>query len=843
MNDGFVTSIHESEPGTFWIGTHNGGLNHFDRRTGRFTHFTTANSAIPDDRILGVLEDQEGRLWMSAGSGTGSVVATYSPDQGAFHTFDLDLDFPIGSAIPGTYARRDGVLLFGGDNGFMAVSPAMVNSTPQNATPPQVTLTGLSLPNQSGETGADDPWKESSWKNVKLILPHDDATFSLGFVALHFENSAKNRYAYMLDGYDTAWRTGGTERSATYYKVPVGRYFFRVKAANSDGVWSEEITPVAVVVRPPWWRAWWAYLAYGVLFLGGIAATDRVQRRRVRKSERRRAAIREAQLRAELAEGHTHYLEDLDRAKSRFFANISHEFRTPLTLLLGPLQEEVDGRIDPQRLATNAPMMRRNARRLLELINQLLDLSRLEAGGMRLYARNGDVAAFLRRRVLAFTSRAERHGVVLAFSTEPEVIEMAFDADKLEKVMSNLLSNAFKFTPSGGRIRVMARLLEGLVEITVRDTGEGIARDELLLVFNRFYQVDSSSTRRHQGTGIGLSLTKELVELHGGTIELESERGFGSTFTVRLPLRQTARIDGRAGDATDPATESLRGWQSPEHGEPTPVVDEMRELDEHPQAEIDAPIGAPQILIVDDNADMRAYLRSQLAGTYRVLEAEDGMEGLHQAKEHHPALVISDVMMPEMDGFALCEAINSDEALSHIPVVLLTARADEESRIKGLRAGADDYLPKPFSVEELTARVENLVEIRRRMRDRFSQRLRLGPEETLVTSADAAFIERMRVLVEARMGDSHFSVGIMAEELGLSERQIQRRAKETTGLTPAGYIRMMRLERAAQLLRQDAGRISEIAYAVGFENAKYFSRLFRQTFGHAPSEEGHADLL
>ncbi|MEX2401222.1 MAG: two-component regulator propeller domain-containing protein [Rhodothermales bacterium] len=841
LSDGFVTSIYEAGGGTLWIGTHNGGLNRFDPSTGRFTHFTTANSTLPDDRVSGILGDAEGHLWMSTGMGTDSKLTRFAPEQGTFYTYDLELDFPSGTTIPGTYARRADAFFFGGDNGFVAFSPEeLVRSTPPNAHPPQVVLTGLTFPHQAVRPGREGSLMRPLRERVRL--PHDQNTFSLGFVGLHFEDPAENRYAYMLEGYDDTWRAAGTERQADYYKVPPGQYTFRVKAANSDGVWNEGGAAVKLTVLPPWWRTGWAYLGYVLLFIGGVVAVDRLQRRRLREAEQRRATVREAQLRAELAEGQSHYLEALDQAKSRFFANISHEFRTPLTLLLGPLRDHIEGRIDPLGLAAQAPMMRRNAERLLGLINQLLDLSRLEAGGMLLYARRRDLAAFLRTHVLAFTSRAERDGVALTFTAEPEVIDMVFDADKMEKVISNLLSNAFKFTPTGGRIRVVVRQLDDDAEITVRDTGEGVAAEDVPRVFDRFYQVEYSSTRQHQGTGIGLSLTKELVELHGGTITLESERGFGSTFTVRLPLLRTAADDGGADDTADPAEVSFREQPNGEHDDPVPVVEETREADGRPQGEVEAPPSAPLILIVEDNADLRSYLRLHLASEYRLLEAEDGAEGLRKAQEYQPDLVISDVMMPGMDGFTLCKAIKDDAVLSHIPVVLLTARADKESRILGLGAGADDYLPKPFNLEELTARVENLVEIRRRLRERFSDSVRLGPEEILVSSADAAFVERMRDVVETHMGASDFGVSRMAEELGLSERQLYRRVKETADLTPAGYIRMMRLERAAHLLRQDAGRVSEIAYAVGFKSAKYFSRLFRQTFGHVPSDEAGADL-
>ena len=399
--------------------------------------------------------------------------------------------------------------------------------------------------------------------------------------------------------------------------------------------------------------------------------------------------------------------------------------------------------------------------------------------------------------------------------------------------MYNLFSNALKFTPEEGRVRVVVQEVVGeegaFAEIRVRDTGPGIPPDELPHIFDRFYQVDGSTTREHEGTGIGLSLAKELVALHQGTIAVESEVDFGTTFIVRLRLG-TEHLDAEdldvtrgdeeaVGDGLD--SDTLRGvTERLISDEPEPVL----------------PDDASTILIVEDNADVRAYLKRRLAPYYHIAEAADGEAGLAKAHEVKPALVISDVMMPRMDGYDLCRALKADDALSAIPVILLTAKADEQSQIEGLETGADDYIAKPFSAEVLLARVENLIEIRRQLRERFGETFWVRPGDIEITSADAAFLEQVRAVVEAHLGDHQFSVLWLADEVALSRRQLDRRVRWLTRLTASGFIRMMRLERAAQLLKQQAGNVSEVAYAVGFRDVQHFSKLFHQTFGVSPSD-------
>ncbi len=528
-------------------------------------------------------------------------------------------------------------------------------------------------------------------------------------------------------------------------------------------------------------------------------------------------------------------LIESDRLKTRFFANISHEFRTPLTLILGPLETFLARSGSPIE-AHDRPqleVMHRNAHRLLRLINQLLDLSKLEAGSMQVRAQHGNIIRYLKGLVQAFASYAGRKKIDLQFHAVREEIDLYFDADKVEKILFNLLSNAFKFTPEGGTIRV--RVSEtgnedaGAVEISVKDTGPGIPADQVAYIFDRFRQMEGAAGQARGGTGIGLALVKELAELHGGAIRVESEPGFGSEFTVTLPkgrdhLGDDQLEEKHPGGAVRAPTPSTRYEPAPSEA----IRAETRPREASGDVE--------SLLIVDDNADVRAFLRDCLEQAYHVVEARDGQDALEKARAVVPDLIIADVMMPRMDGFALCRAIKADALLNHIPVILLTARATDESKVEGLETGADDYLFKPFNADELRARVRNLIALRRKLRARFSQQILIEPNSITVKSADEVFIDRAREVVEEHMADETFNVDALAGAMTMGLRQLQRKLRALTDQTPTEFIRLLRLKRAAQLLEQQAGTVTEIAYEVGFNNPTYFATRFREVFGVSPSE-------
>ena len=612
------------------------------------------------------------------------------------------------------------------------------------------------------------------------------------------------------------------------------------------------------VILPLW--DWYAVPVYGyvglclVLSMSVYLARDFAQTKRGLERAHRElegygrtlehkveARTHELRVEKEKTEAQARRLQDLDRVKSRFFANVSHEFRTPLTLILGPTESALQGAHGPLPTPLHKQLQRtrHHARRLLRLVGQLLDLARLESGKLTLHAQRADLVAFLRRIVRAFTPLAERERLTLSFRSDVRALPLAFDAEKLEQVVANLISNALKFTPEGGKVWVTLTTPPGngkaaseetsAVEVVVKDTGPGIAEQDLERIFDRFEQVDGSATRAHEGTGIGLSLARELVELHGGRLLVRSERGFGSAFIVRLPL---------TADEEDLAPESavLGDGVAETSAEALTLDATSASVEGTSEAPADvSPADAPVVLVVEDNADVRAFLREELEARYRIVEAADGEAGLAAARQHTPDLVLSDVMMPKLDGYALCQKLKADERLRHVPVVLLTAKAAEEDALQGLGCGADDYLPKPFNAEALRARVANLIATRRRLRAQFSREVVVQPSGVVVPSDEEAFLERVLAVIEAQMEESGFGVEALAEEVGVSARQLRRRVRAVTGESPGALVRRMRLERAGQLLEARVGTVAEVGYRVGFESASHFSKAFREHFGHAPT--------
>lgn len=552
-------------------------------------------------------------------------------------------------------------------------------------------------------------------------------------------------------------------------------------------------------------------------------------------------------------------LRALDQLKTRFFTNLTHEFRTPLTLMLGPAGQIIDQTREPAT-RQQAEQVQRNARRLLTLINQLLDLSRLEAGQQALHPAPADAVGFVRGLVGAFESLAQQRGIACSFEADRPALPVEFDPDKLEKVVVNLLSNAFKFTPSAGQVAVRLRVLDAAeapprppapgapppdggaplwLELTVADTGRGIGPAQLPHVFDRFYQADASDTREQEGTGIGLALTRELVELHGGTIALASAPGCGTTATVRLPLWPAAT--GAVGALPAPAWAAWAAELPPET--PAEAVDlplaEYGEPAAAPAAPDAAPAERPLVLVIDDNADMRAYLRAALAADYRLLEAADGWAGVAVAQEHLPDLVLTDAMMPRLDGYGVCQQLKLDERTSHVPVVMLTAKADLPSRLQGLDTGADAYLTKPFDRNELLAQLRNLVRGRQQLHAAYRRTLLAEAPEPAAAALPArehAFLARVRAAVEQHLENEALDVELLAGELALSRTQLHRKLKALTGQAPGDFVRTVRLHRAHALLLDGALTVAEVAYQVGYGNPASFSTSFSRHFGYAPSE-------
>jgi len=808
-----IMDLYDDGNGRIWAASYNTGLYAFEKAAMTVVQYNTDNG-LSTERTTAVLGDKRGRIWVS----TMNALSMVDPENNTVQNYGSSSGmYTSRFNYKSAFKSEEGLMYFGGDNGYLIFNP---NTFDINPHPPEVVSTEVRV--------NDRVLVNAEKAEFNLGLKHDENDIFIAFAGIHLDRPQENQYMYKLEGYDDQWKGPTAIRSVNFTNLSPGGYAVKVKASNADGVWSEEKSLVQMTIAPPWWRTMWAYSLFALAGIGLMYSANRMQRaRQIRESENR-SRIREAQMKAKHAEAQHKLLADLDLVKSRFFANISHEFRTPLTLLLGPIRDALEGQYDPdeKRWHQQLGMMERNASKLLQLINQLLDLSRLESGQMVLSLQQKDMVSFVRRVAMSFSSLAERKAIQFKKSFPQEPAYLYFDVDKMEIVVSNLLSNAFKFTENQGKIFVEVALTSIHAIITVKDTGKGIPEDDLAHVFDRFYQADNSATRRHEGTGIGLSLSKELVELHGGSIHVESTVGFGSTFKVQIPRTLMPQ---------SPESDSI-------------VVDQETHFDEESWYEgsnvelakdyelSTSDSGAPLILVVEDNDDVRAYLRLNLGAHYHVEEARDGMEGLEKMQEKAPDLVISDVMMPRMGGFEFCERIKADKKFNHIPVLLLTARSAEADKLEGLKSGADDYLMKPFNTRELMVRVENLITIRGTLKEKFVGTVLVGPEEIEVPAAEAVFLDNVRRVVEENMHNDSFTVEYLAGEVALSPRQLQRRLRASTNLSASGYIRSMRLKKAAQLLGQEWGNVSEVAHAVGFRSVPHFSRLFKQVYGVLPSQ-------
>jgi signal transduction histidine kinase/ligand-binding sensor domain-containing protein/DNA-binding response OmpR family regulator len=816
-----------------WVGTSGGGLNRFDMANSVFRHFTEKDG-LPNNVVYGIEPDGQGHLWMSTNKG----LSRFNLTTHEFRNFDVRDGLQSNEFNTGAFFRsRNGEMFFGGIRGLNSFRPTAVIDNPF---PPNVVLTGLKLDNVGvAHTYPNSVLSVSITEADSLVLPAHVGIVTFEFAALEFSAPEKNQYAYKLDNFNSDWIVAGNIRSATYTNLPPGAYTFRVKASNNDGVWNDNGVALTLIVVPPWWKSSWAYVVYVVLALSTMLAIRRYEMNRLRLKN---------QLRLETIESVK--LKEIDRLKSRFFANISHEFRTPLTLILGQIDSVMSSNINTKEKG-KLQVALRNARRLLTLINQLLDLSKIEAGSMKLKAERLNLVSFLKNVIYSFESLAEQKNIVLEFRSQQPHILVAFEQDKMEKVFYNLLANAFTFTPEGGRVSVEVKvgMEEGVngrvgeggnrgafVQVTVRDTGVGIPADQVVHIFDRFYQVDSSPTREHEGTGIGLALAKELVELHNGTISVSSKPGEGTEFVVLLPfVSEMVKGDegtGEWGKGEMGETENGRVGES--ETEERDGETERRRMGEFS----DSPISEGQfiILVVEDNADVRAYIHEQLESAYRVIEATNGEEGIAKAREEIPDLIITDLMMPKMDGYQFTGGIRRDERTSHIPIVMLTAKAGLDDKIEGLEKGVDVYLTKPFSAKELQVQVRNLIMRREELRRRFSTATIIKPSDITATSIDRAFLEKVLHSIEAHFEDEHFGVEELACEAAMSISQLNRKLHALIAQPAGELIRSMRLQRAADLLRQNAGTVAEISYTLGFTDQAYFSRAFKKKFGCTPSE-------
>lgn len=842
-----VNTLYVDRRGIVWVGLEDLGL-------ARVTYQEEAsenrvqivsfdkNRGLFNNGINSILEDDQDRLWMSTRRGifwvqkeeleafadgsTGHISSTvYRSEYGL-----MDSEANGGAGHTALHAS-DGRLWFGTQLGAAVVDPQKVRP---NRVPPPVVIEGVTSRLESVPMQTDE-----------VRLSEDQRDFQISFTGLSLSAPELVRFRYRLVDYNQSWIEAGTDRSASFTQVPAGRYTFQVVAANNDGVWNEAGASIQVIVAPFFYETWWfRFLALGFL-IAGVISIDRLRVRNLlnRKAElKRQVEERTQQLRTEKekTESQALRLQELDRLKSHSFENISHEYRTPLTLIMGPLQQLLAGQYGnlPAESIPLHEMMLRHSGRLLRLTNQILDLARMDSGLSNPVMEQADIVSLLREAVQVFTPLAERNGIRLRFDAQKSdkgpvhSCWMTFDRDMIMKVAANLLSNALKFTPENGTVTLLFSEKEAHVRVVVIDTGHGIPHDRLSSVFDRFGQIERGSRGRQVGTGIGLSIVKEFTEAHGGTVSASSIEGKGTTFTVVLPKSP----NDEGGPKVGPESNFWGpGLSQPSQNNWLELEPDLLPVTGEPDAEESESSDRVTLLIVDDNTDVRRYVKSQFESDYQVIEAADGEEGLAEAKDNLPDLIIADVSMPNMDGLEFNRALKQIPELACVPVILLTARATVADQIAGLATNVDEYLTKPFDPEVLKARVHSLLHIRHRLRDQLVQN-KVTPVTESTAATPSAFVMEVRQAVLANLGNSDLSVDTLAEMMLMSRWQLRRRLVEEAGGTPNSLIRQVRLEEAAKLLARRAGNVSEVAYAVGFESLSHFSRSFRAHYGISPSE-------
>ncbi|WP_112370733.1 hybrid sensor histidine kinase/response regulator transcription factor [Sinomicrobium soli] len=801
-----VLCAYKGENGDIWIGTEGDGLYCYDPATMTSVKYGTVEG-LPNDIVYGIVPDKDNNIWLSTNRG----LCRLDPETLEMENFDefdglQSNEFNFGAYLGNT----EGELFFGGVNGLTVFNPEDIR---KNTFVPPVSITSVQVNNK--------PFLNVTDSVREIRLKYNQNVINLDFIALNYSQPGKNQYAYTLEGFDTDWNYVGNRTSATYTNLDDGTYLFKVKASNNDGVWNEAGASIAIKVLPAPWFTWWAYLVYALIAVGAIFQVRRYALVRIRE----RNELKQERLEKER-------IEEVNRMKLQLFTNISHDFRTPLTLIIGPLERLLKRENTDLHIRKQLEVMYRNASVLMELINQLLDFRKNESGKLHLRASENNIVPFVQHIKLAFDELAEIKGIAYTFSTTDEDIRVWFDKTQLKKVIFNLLSNAFKFTPDGGRISLRlsatTKKTKEYVRIEVTDNGRGIPEKNIRFVFDRYYQLGD-----HSGTGIGLALTKNLVELHHGKIKVKSRKNEGSRFRIILPLGREHLRDEQiqTGNLPSGAEDAYRRERS------VYIEKEISTLDIDADKKAGEADGAlASVLIVEDNPDVRAFITSVFAGKYNLLEAPDGKKAVKIAQSTDIDLIISDVMMPEMDGMELCDTIKSDIRTSHIPVILLTAKTSQEYQKAGYRTGADAYITKPFDADILEVRVANLLTSRKKLIEKFRKDLILQPAELTVTSADEVFLKKAIDLVEDNISNTAFTIQEFIGAMGMSRSVLYRKLKSLTGQSTSEFIRTIKLKRAAQLMEQTQMTIAEIAFDLGFNDMKNFRTSFQKQFNKLPSE-------
>jgi signal transduction histidine kinase/ligand-binding sensor domain-containing protein/DNA-binding response OmpR family regulator len=858
--------IYEDKRGVLWFGGDIGLVRWEKSETTLFT----VQSGLIENHVYSIMEDDRGTLWLGGRVGISRVSKKELEDfvRGKVHRVHPVLynekdGMKSGWCNGSGCKTRDGKLWFPTGKGVTMVDPHQIKPTPPVPDPviEKIIVDGKTFTIKSFCRGVQGG--RFFQKEPPLELTPGKKRLEFYYTVLSFIHPGGIRFKIKLSGYDDDWMEVGTTRNTYYTNLSPGRYTFQVKACNAEGVWNKTGASFSFYMRPYFYQTGWFYFLIGTLVLLGAYSIYRFRVRQMKAREKElgvQVEMRTRDLKArttELEIAHQNLqhtkdiieeknrqleeqsgkLKELDQVKSRFFANISHEFRTPLTLIMGPL-EQMRSQSTDRRQQKKLGLMIRNAQRLLGLINQLLELSKIKSGTMKLRVCRQNIVPFLKGIQAAFEILADNEEVELIFYAEEENILLYFDPERIEMVVSNLLMNALKFTPSGGRVEVsVGKSPPGWVEISVSDTGPGIPGDQVKSIFDHFYQLDGTGSYEDQkkGFGIGLALAKEFIVLHHGEIRVKSEEGRGAQFVIRLPAGNDHMEPGTFVQLSEPAQPVLAGRLA------SMLELENRELEPGPHEPdgqdtlFDDQTGEETVLVVEDNVDMRQYIKNSLEPGYRVIEAADGREGIDKAQEIIPDLIISDIMMPGVDGYELCRELKNHRETSHVPIILLTAKAAEEDILQGLEIGADDYITKPFSTTILCARVKNLVNLRRHLQQTIEREMKLQPAKMAVSAMDKEFMSELKAVIDKNLSEPGFTVEELSKQLYMSHSNLFRKIKALTGESPRDFIRSYRLKRGAEMLKSKSGNVGDVAFEVGFTSPSYFIRCFKEKFHRLPS--------
>ena len=804
-----VQTIYIDPGDTIWAGTHGGGLSRLDKLTNKFVSYAEPEG-VANAVIYKILEDTSGKLWVSTNKG----ISSFDPKTAKFKNYSSDNGVQRSTYILGAGLKTSsGDLFFGGLDGFNYFNPARFNC---NRNIPNIVLTDLKVSNASVIPATNAPIKEhiSIAREIRLDYKQN---FSIDFVALNYSAPGESRYSYMLEGFDKSWNQAGNTRTAVFSNLDPGTYTFRVKATSDDGSWTTPPTSVKIFVRPPFYLTPYAYFFYVVVaafLLWGLRyrGISKLKNKFALEQERLQVKQMIEQKNREAAQQHA-----FEQARIKYLMNVSHEFRTPVSLIMGPVEKLLQQETSQEK-QNQLSLIRRNAKRLLNLVNQVLDFRTLEEQETKLNLAEGDIIFFVKDVLASFKDVSERKHINFTFSSALSRYYTAFDADKIERILFNLLSNAFKFTPKDGDIlfKIEPAASTGL-EFIIADTGIGIEPESAERIFDRFFQASAKPGILNQGSGIGLSITKEFVKLHGGSIRAESIPGKGSVFTVQLPLHCIP--------------EPVHDIEScAESAKPVLALPFAKTANAHPPSEM------LTLLLVEDNEDFRYYLKDNLKHYYKIIEASDGEEGWQKALSSHPQVIVSDISMPYMDGIELCRKIKSDKRTGHIPIILLTALTGDANQLKGLETGANDYLTKPFNFQILNARIRNLFDLNQSLKNTYTRQLKIVTPAVEVQSEDDKLMLAVSQYIEANLNSPKLSVEELSRHVCMSRGSFYNKIVTLTGETPVEFIRSVKLNKAAALLENSDMKIAQIGYAVGFTTPNYFARAFKAKFNVLPSE-------